>query len=341
MTLQGICEVILDKLSKTLLLPHSSNFGNESTDFWGDQTVMRIGNGSTTLFLGFLCAFSLACGGTGSSSTKPTTPPVGQPTFSHVVLLVEENHSYSDVVGNSQMPYFNSLASQYALAGEYFANAHPSIPNYLMLTTGQIETTDDGFSGTISDDNVVRELVKAGKTWKAYAESIPSAGYLGASSGNYARSHDPFTYFSDVQNDSSQAANIVPFTQFATDLANNALPQYSFIVPDLMDNAHNGTLAQADSWLQSNIAPLIANSSFQSSGLLIITFDEGDQADIANGGGQVATLIVSSQTKKGYVSKTMYQHQSTLRLTLAASGVDTFPGMAANAPDMTEFFMGH
>lgn len=302
---------------------------------------MRIGNGCITLFLGFLCAISLACGGTGSSSTNSTKPPVGQPTFSHVVLLVEENHSYSEVIGNSQMPYFNSLVSQYALAGEYFANGHPSIPNYLMLTTGQIETSDDGFSGTISDDNVVRELVKAGKSWKAYAESIPSSGYLGADSGNYVRDHDPFAYFSDVQNDSSQAANIVPFTQFATDLANNALPQYSFIAPNLMDNAHNGTLAEADSWLQSNIAPLIANSSFQNSGLLIITFDEGDQSDIANGGGQVATLIVSSQAKKAYVSKTMYQHQSTLRLTLAASGVDTFPGMAANAPDMTEFFVGH
>ncbi|HKT89188.1 MAG TPA: alkaline phosphatase family protein [Candidatus Sulfotelmatobacter sp.] len=302
---------------------------------------MRIGNGCITLFLGFLCAISLACGGTGSSSTNSTKPPVGQPTFSHVVLLVEENHSYSEVIGNSQMPYFNSLVSQYALAGEYFANGHPSIPNYLMLTTGQIETSDDGFSGTISDDNVVRELIKAGKSWKAYAESIPSSGYLGADSGNYVRDHDPFAYFSDVQNDSSQAANIVPFTQFATDLANNALPQYSFIAPNLMDNAHNGTLAEADSWLQSNIAPLIANSSFQNSGLLIITFDEGDQSDIANGGGQVATLIVSSQAKKAYVSKTMYQHQSTLRLTLAASGVDTFPGMAANAPDMTEFFVGH
>ncbi len=306
---------------------------------------MKIANGCTplcpTLCLGILCATGLACGGTGSSSTNSTTPSAGPPAFSHVVLLVEENHSYSDVIGNSQMPYFNSLVSQYGLAAEYFANAHPSLPNYFMLTAGLTETYDDGFSGTISDDNVVRELVKAGKTWKAYAESIPSAGYLGGDSGLYVRDHNPFTYFSDVQNDSSQAANIVPFTQLATDLANNGLPQYSFIVPNVMDNAHNGTLAQADAWLQTNIAPLLANSSFQTSGLLIVTFDEGDLADIANGGGQVATLLVSAQAKKGYVSRTMYQHQSTLRLTLSASGVNVFPGMAASAPDMTEFFLGH
>ena len=108
-----------------------------------------------------------------------------------------------------------------------------------------------------------------------------------------------------------------------------------------MDDAHNGTLAQADAWLQTNIAPLIANSAFQSSGLLIITFDEGAQSDIAHGGGQVATLIISSAAKQGFQSKTFYQHQSVLRLILAASGVSTFPGMSATAPDMTEFFTGH
>jgi len=238
--------------------------------------------------------------------------PAGQPTFAHVVIVFEENHSYSDVIGNS-MPYFNSLASQYGLATQYFANAHPSIPNYFMLTTGLTETFDDDFSGTISDDNVVRELVKAGKSWRSYAESLPSPGYLGGDTGLYARHHNPFAYLSDVQNDSSQAANIVPFTQFATDLAGNALPQYSFIAPNVMDDAHNGTLAEADAWLQTNIAPLIASSAFQSSGMLILTFDEGDATDVAHGGGQVATLIIRSAAKKGFQSKTLYQHQSALR----------------------------
>jgi acid phosphatase len=256
-------------------------------------------------------------------------------------LVVEENHSYAEVTGSSSMPYFHSLTSQYGLATQYFADAHPSIPNYLALTTGLMETFDDGFSGIISDDNVVRELVKAGKTWKSYAESLPSPGYLGGNSGLYKRGHNPFTYLSDVQSDSAQAANVVPFTQFATDLANNALPQYSFIAPNLLDNAHDGTLGEADAWLQTNIAPLIASPAFQSAGLLIITFDEGDAADISHGGGQVATLIVSSTAKKGFQSQTLYQHESVLRLILSGSGVNTFPGVAATAPDMTEFFTGH
>ncbi len=239
------------------------------------------------------------------------------------------------------MPYFNSLVSQYSLAAQYFANAHPSLPNYFVLTTGLTETLDDNFSGTISDDNIVRELVKAGKSWKAYAESIPSAGYLGGDSGPYLRHHDPFTYLSDIQNSNTQAANIVPFTQFATDLTNNALPQFAFIVPDTQNDAHDGTLAQADSWLQTNIAPLLANSAFQNNGLLIITFDEGDQSDVDHGGGHVATLIISPQSKKGFQSQTTYQHESTLRLILTGLGISTYPGQAASAPDMTEFFQGH
>jgi len=299
---------------------------------------------SKTLFICGLAALQLACGGGGSNGTTITvqTPvAAGQPTFDHVVLVVEENHSYSEVIGNSSMPYFNSLASKYGLATQYYADAHPSLPNYLILTTGIPETFNDSFAGTISDDNVVRELVKAGKTWKSYAESIPSTGYVGQDAGTYVRRHNPFTYLSDVQGNSAQQANLVAFTQFATDLANNALPQYSFITPNVMDDGHDGSLAQADAWLQTNIAPLIANSAFQHSGLLIITFDEGAQSDLTHGGGQVATLIISSQAKQGFQSTTFYQHPSVLRLILAGSGISTMPGLAGVAPDMTEFFTGH
>jgi acid phosphatase len=299
---------------------------------------------SLLLLFCFLAALQLACGGGGTATPQrpgQTVVSAGQPTFNEVILVVEENHSFSEVVGNSAMPYFNSLVAEYGLAAQFFANAHPSLPNYLVLTTGLPETFDDNFNGKISDDNVVRELAKAGKSWKSYAESIPSSSYLGADTTLYARRHNPYTYLSDVQDDSVQAANIVPFTQFATDLANDALPQYSFIEPNLMNDAHDGSLAQADAWLQANIDPLIQSSSFQNSGLLIITFDEGSQADIEHGGGQVATLVISSNAKKGFQSQTLYQHQSVLRLILASSGISTFPGMSAAAPDMTEFFTGH
>jgi len=311
------------------------------------QNWTRRGQGylSITLAVAILAAVAavqLACGGySAGSSSNPSPTPATLPTFSHVFLVVEENHSFTEVIGNSSMPYLNGLASKYALAKQYFANAHPSIPNYLMLTTGQMETLNDNFSGTIGDDNVVRELVSAGKTWKTYQESIPSAGYLGGDALPYVRRHNPFSLLSDVQNSTTQAANIVPFTQFATDLANNSLPNFSFIVPDVNNDAHDGTLATADSWLQSNMAPLIASSTFQSGGLLVILFDEGELSDFNHGGGQVAAVIVSSNGKPNFQSQTLYQHQSTLRLVLEALGVKKFPAQAATAPEMAEFFKGH
>jgi acid phosphatase len=101
------------------------------------------------------------------------------PKSNHVVVVLEENHSYSSVVGSSAMPYFNSLASQNVLATQYYANTHPSIGNYLELTAGQIITNNDGYSATISADNIVRHMLTAAKTWKSYAQSLPSVGYTG------------------------------------------------------------------------------------------------------------------------------------------------------------------
>jgi phosphatidylinositol-3-phosphatase len=268
------------------------------------------------------------------SASAPLPSPTGSgtvPQFGHVVLIVEENSSYSQVIGNADMPYLNGLAAQYGLATQYYANTHPSIGNYFMLTTGQLATTDDAYTGTISVDNIVRELLAAGKTWKSYAESRGDPTL-------YVQRHDPCSYFTDVVDDATQKQNLVSFTQFASDLANNSLPNFSFIVPNLDDDAHSAPLSQADTWLKNNIAPLIANATFQKDGLLIITFDESAGTDIANGGGHVATVIVSTKAKPGYQSKTMYQHQSTLRLMLEALGISNQLGAASTAPDMGEFF---
>jgi acid phosphatase len=235
------------------------------------------------------------------------------------------------------MLYFNSLASKYGLATQYYADTHPSIGNYFMLTTGQIITNNDSFCSTISNDNVVRHLLTAGKTWKSYAESLPYAGYTGCGSGEYAKKHNPLAFFSDVAN-SSEKYNLVPFTQFAKDLANNALPQFSFIVPNLLDDAHDGTLQQADSWLKTNIAPLIASPTFQKDGVLIIVFDESTDSDTAHGGGHVAAVVIAPKVKPGYKSTTLYQHQNTLRTLMQALGVQTYPGAASSATPMSSLF---
>ena len=292
-----------------------------------------------------------SCGGGGNHSGSTGTDPIAATNnsqFAHVFIVIEENHSYNDVIGNSAMPYLNSLASANGLATQYYADTHPSLPNYFMLTAGATIAVDDGFTGVVSQDNVVRALTAAGKTWKCYAEALPSVGYLGGDVYPYAHHHIPFVYFSDVQNSSTQANNIVPVTQLATDISNNTLPDYAFIVPDLNNDAHDcppgmstctdtQVLANADQWLAAQFKPLVASSEFQQS-LLIITFDEGFASDIAHGGGQVATVIVSPLAKAGYQSTKLYQHESALRLMLEGLGVTDLPGAAATAPDMNEFF---
>lgn len=283
-------------------------------------------------------AVSLQAGCNGTTAPTNRPPAGGGASFGHVFVVTEENTDYVDVIGSSSMPYLNGLAQQYGLATQYYANTHPSIGNYFELATGQILTNDDG-SSTIEDvPNVVRSLVAAGKTWKSYAESIPNACYLGGDTGNYARKHNVFALLSDVANDpSGQACNIVPFTQFAADLANGTLPAFSNIVPDLCNDAHDCSLSTADDWLKTNIDPLIKSAAFQQDGLLIIVFDESG-GDNTNGGGKVAWVAVSPKSKPGYQSTTTYQHQSTLRLILKGLGVTAFPGDAAGAPDMDEFF---
>ncbi|MGA8620372.1 MAG: alkaline phosphatase family protein [Candidatus Sulfotelmatobacter sp.] len=272
--------------------------------------------------------------------------------LAHVFLLLEENRSFSDVIGNASMPYLNRLASANSLATQYYADAHPSLPNYFMLTVGAgtsiTGTEGDAFNGVVSQDNVVRALTAAGKTWKCYAEALPSVGYLGGDDGPYLRRHVPFVYFSDVQSSTSQAGNIVPFTQLATDVANNSLPDYAFIVPDVNNDAHNcpagmttctdtQMLANADQWLSTNISPLLSSTAFQNS-MLIIVFDEAEDSDTEHGGGHVPAVLVSPLVKAGYQSTTFYQHESTLRLMMKGLGVTDLPGAAATAPDMIEFF---
>ena len=291
----------------------------------------------------------MICAGCGGVSSKvTTTPPPPSATADHVFLVVLENHSFGQVIGNPAMPYLNGLATAHSLAADYFANAHPSIPNYFMLTTGNLETLDDNFTGTISDDNIVRALTGGGKTWKAYVESIPSVGYTGPNAGTYLKRHNPFSYFSDVVGSPAQAANMVPFSQLSTDLNAGSLPNFVYIVPNSQNDAHDcpgggssctddQELAAADAWLKANIDPVINSPKFGNS-VLIVTFDESVATDFTNGGGQVATVLVGPHVKTGFRSSTTYQHQSLLHTMLQLLNVNDMPGASAVAASMGEFF---
>jgi acid phosphatase len=267
-----------------------------------------------------------------------------------VVVVVEENKAYSDVIGSKSMPFLNSLAAQGGLATNYFAVDQPSLPNYLMLTTGQtiVSHTETYTGPPIDVDSIVRELKAAGKTWKSYAESLPSVGYLGGDQYPYIQHHNPFVLLADVVNDPAEQQNIVPVTQLATDLAAGNLPDYSFVVPNNQNNSHDcppgmtkcsvqQTLVNSDTWLKNIIGPVLDDPNFQKSGLLFIVWDESNPNDVAHGGGHVACVLAGGLVKPGFQSANLYQHQSVLRTALKVLGITTFPGEAATAPDMSEF----
>ena len=316
-----------------------------------DTTITALTPGHTAGAVDVVVTNTDTLSGTKINGFTYDVPQTTVPLFDHVFVVVAENQSFENVIGSSSMPYLNALADRYGLAVNYFANNQPSIGNYFWLTTGQNITNDSNFSGTVDVDNIVRQLSTAGKTWRAYAESIPSVGYLGGDSFPYVKRHNPFAYLTDVIDSPSQANNIVPFSQFATDLAANQLPNYSFIIPNQQNNAHDcpaaipsctnaDKLAAADSWLKTNIDPLISSAAFRQSGLLVITFDESVNGDTAHGGGHIATVVISTKAIQNFESTTLLQHPSTLRVTAEALGLATYPGAAATANNMSEFFSG-
>ncbi len=284
-----------------------------------------------------------------SVAAEPDRASKSQRSGIHIGIVILENISYSSVIGNNLAPYMNRLAKQFGLATNMYANTHPSMGNYFMMTTGQIVSNDDAFMGAVSDDNLVRELAAAGKTWKVYAQSLPSVGYTGGDNGYYVKHHNPFAYLSDVVH-TSQANNIVPLAQLEADLSAGALPDFFFIIPD---NAHNGhdcpngmpfcpqeyRMQLADAWLKT-LDPLLNSTAFHN-GLLIITFDEGDFSDSAKGGGHIATVFAGDAVKRRFRLNAFVQHEHLLRFVCDALVLRTCPGSASTASNALQAILQH
>lgn len=258
------------------------------------------------------------------------------PRSNHVVVVVLENHSYYSAL--AEMPWLKSLAGKYAYTRYYYANTQPSIGNYFMMTTGQIITNSSGYSGTVTANNLARQFLIAGKSWKVYAESLPYAGYVGGDRFPYLKRHNPFAYFADVRNSSSQKFNIVPFSRFPADLQARDLPNFSFIVPNGYNSAHDGSLARADGWLRKNLTPLLSHPEFLADGILIITFDESSKADRAHGGGRILTVVAGPKAKRGFKDYTnYYQHQALLKTIQEALGLPAI-GAARSTRSLERLF---
>ncbi len=241
--------------------------------------------------------------GTGAAAAGT---PIPKPD--HVVIVMEENHGYSQVIGSSSAPYINALAQQGALFTNSSAVSHPSQPNYVALFSGSTQgLTDDSCPHTFSGPNLGGQLLTAGLSFTGYSESLPSAGFTGCTdpawnfwAPPYARKHAPWINFADVPASSNQ-----PFSSFPSDYSK--LPTVSFVIPNQQNDMHSGSIQQADSWLKSQMDGYAQWAKTHNS-LLIVTWDEDDN----NSGNHVATIFSGANVKTGQYNEAI-NHYTILR----------------------------
>jgi len=220
-------------------------------------------------------------------------------------------------------PSISSLASTYTLATNYHAVSSPSLPNYLALTSGSTwGITDDGYYA-LPAGGLGAQLTAASVSWRAYMEGLTSAGCM-HSPYPYALKHNPFAYYG-----SACPAQVVPFTQFAPDIAGPDVPRFVWITPGLCNDGHDCSTAVADAWLARTVPTILATSAWKEGGVLFLTWDEGE--DRAN---SVLTIVIH-QDPKIHTSGAAYDHYSLLATIEDELGVARL-GAAAKASPMTD-----
>jgi phosphatidylinositol-3-phosphatase len=236
---------------------------------------------------------------------------VREPDFTHVVVVVFENHEASAIAGNPDAPTFNALGAAYARITHYDGVTHPSLPNYLALVSGSTHgITDDCTECVVRARSLADSLEAARKTWKTYAEDLPSPGYTGAFSGRYAKKHDPFLYFRDISTSRRRRARVVPFTQLARDLAAHRLPDFSVVVPNLCNDMHDCSVATGDAWLKVHIEPLVHSPELRG-GVVFVVFDEGTTGE--GGGGHTDAIALGPTVRAHSVFARATNHYGLLR----------------------------
>src|SRR5712664_438397 len=264
-------------------------------------------------------AATTAASPTAPSPAAPPTPARATvPAFSHIFVIVMENHEYGSVIGRPDSPYVNSLAATYGLATNYFAASHPSLPNYFALTAGStFGIASDCTTCYVSATNIADQVESSGRSWKAYMEDLPAPCYMGASAGKYAMKHNPFIYYTDIRNNPARcAAHVVQFTRFGVDMSTAQVPNFVWITPNMCNDTHDCPVSTGDAWL-GNIVPRITGSSaFRNGGVLFLTWDEGSSNAGCCGdawGGHVATLVISPKSIPAARSSIAENHYSLLR----------------------------
>jgi phosphatidylinositol-3-phosphatase len=283
-----------------------------------------------------LCAIAVAaivvafCGG--AEAAKPTVP-----SFKHVVVVVMENKGKADVLGNADAPYFHSLATRYAVLSHYGGVAHPSLPNYLALISGSTHGISSDCTGcVVAARNLADTFGRAHRTWKAYAEKLPRAGWTGVQAGLYVKRHVPFLYFRDVLRSPSRRRHVVPMRRLSTDLAAGRLPDFSLVVPDLCHDMHDCSVAEGDAWLARFLPPLLRSPRLARS-VIFVVFDEPRASQ--PGTDLVPAVALGRMVKPGSEYSRRTSHYGLLRTVEDAWGLPRL-GQSKTAAPITGIWKG-
>jgi hypothetical protein len=254
-----------------------------------------------------------------------TAPPL---SYDHVVWIVMENHSYDQIIGSSDAPYINQLAAQHGLATNFHAESHPSLPNYIAMTSGSTQgiVDDDPPADHPLDVPSIFSLLPAGGS-RSLQESMPT-NCAKADSGEYAVRHNPQAYFVNLAGDCGQFN--VPLGD-TPDLS----ARFTFVTPNLIHDMHDGTVSDGDTWL-STFTPSVLSSAEYAAGrtAVFLTWDEDDQL----GDNHVATLVIAPSVAPGTKATARLDHYALLRATQEMLGVTPLLGSAATAADLRTAF---
>jgi hypothetical protein len=283
----------------------------------------------------------LSCGHSdpGRPLSLPSTPPSA--SSSHVVTIVMENKEYGQIIGARDAGYINRLARRYGLATASYGVRHPSLPDYLALTSGSTHGIDSDCTDChVSAPNIVDQLEAAGIGWKTYMQDMPRPCFNGAGSGGYAKRHNPFAYYDDVAGNPQRCRKIVPLDQLAADLRHGVLPTYVFISPDLCNDMHDCGVATGDRFV-ARLVPVLLRA-LGPDGYLVLTWDEGSSDRGCCGGsdgGRIATIVAGAPVRRGARTAAPLDHYGVLRTVEDALGLPRL-GAARDARhgDLTALF---
>lgn len=236
------------------------------------------------------------------------------PSVRHVAIVMFENANYSDVV---HTPFFAQLTRDGASATQFIAETHPSQGNYIALTAGDLHGVRDDSNVDLNVRHIGDLLEESGKTWKVYAENYPGHCFVGATSSDYARKHNPFISFTNVSGDPVRCGNIVEAAQFWRDIAAGTLPDYIFYVPNQRNDGHDTGIAYADHWFSTTFGPLLQDRRLMEGTLLIATYDESGISER----NQIYTTFVGDMVRPGAQFTARADHYSLLKTVELALGL--------------------